>query len=121
MKSSYGPIIVLALLLPVSWLPWALGAGGTIGILPPSTTLNFWAGESGSYEVKIHNGMGREVTVRLTVVVSQVPTGGSALHIALSFPDPVTVKPGNTFVPVAVGVSPAAMPGSYLLNHAVSL
>lgn len=121
MKSSYGLIIVLAVLLPVSWLPWAIGARGTIGILPPSTTLNLWAGESGSYEVKIHNGMGRGVIVRLTVVVSQAPAGGSALHIALSFPDSVTAKPGNTFVPVVVGVSPAAMPGLYLLSHTVSL
>ncbi len=83
--------------------------------------MKLFPGESGSYELKVHNGLGREVTARLRIEISQLPPGGSALFVSIEFPGSVVLKQGNNWVPVLVRVDAQALPGGYVLSNSVSL
>lgn len=116
--------------LALSWTPWAIGTDGTIGILPPSTSLRLFAGDNGSYQLKIHNGMGRQITLHITITAT-APTGGSVRDLLISFQGSsatdrstsgvIVAKAGNIFLTILVNVSPAAIPGLYHLTNMVSL
>ena len=114
-------IVTVALLLatvPV-WVFSGAGDKAGFGLLPPTITLNLFAGETGVYGLKVHNGNGRTMTAQFSVVISEVPPGGSAAHIGLSYPSSLTVGPGNTLLNVTVAVSQAATPGKYTLLNAL--
>jgi len=117
MKWVQGTIIVTVAVSLAVGMSWAVRTDGSIGFLPPTISVRLLPGESGSYELKVHNGAGRDAMVRLTVNVTQFPAGGSREHIVLSFPEMVLARRGNTFVPVEIRVESAALPGLYVLSN----
>src|SRR5713101_2656626 len=98
---TYFALLVLATLVASSFFVWSSnGAQGSISLQPPSTSINLYPGDSGTYQLKVHNGMTSLVTVRLTVFVSTVPTYGSARDITLRYPSSLIIASGNTLVTV---------------------
>ena len=114
-------VALSVLMLTVVTVPELVMARSGVGLLPPSVTLTLSAGDSGSYQLKVHNGSGRSVSVGLGVTVSIVPLGGSASDIGLLFPPSVLARSGNTFVRITVEVSPQAAPGQYILTNTLVL
>ncbi len=112
--------VLLGTVLSAAALTWNTQVSGSIGILPPSTDVRLLPGETGSYQLKLHNGLGRDTTVQFKANVTRLPEGGSSDHIVLSFPETVFVKRGDTFVQITVTVSRAAIPGLYVLSNWVS-
>ncbi len=112
--------VILLTIVSAIFLVLESRAQGSIGILPPSTSLTLFPGDSGSYQLKIHSGFTHPVTVRFSVVVSLVPPRGSAGDIILTFPSSLTIPFGNSFVTVMVTVRSAAAPGTYILTNTVT-
>ena len=123
MKWSHASIAFAVSVLLVGATIWSIHAKQEVGIevLPPSISMKLFPGESGSYELKVHNGMGREVTARLSIVTSQLPRADSENHISLYYPASLTLKQGNNRVQVFISVDGQALPGPYVLSNSVSL
>ncbi len=113
-------LVILGCLILLNLVPTTTMGRGGVGLLPPRTTLNLLPGETGSYELKIHNGSGSQVTVALSVSVSQAPPGASVSHLSIDYPSLLVAKPGNSFASVVLIVSPSAVPGTYILTNALS-
>jgi hypothetical protein len=115
-------VVSAALVLLVSttgWFAFTVAGLGTIGLLPPSTTLNLFAGQTGTYQLKVHDGLASKMIVHLSIVVSKLPLGGRANDVGLSYPNALLITPGNTFVNVTVTVSQSAAPGTYMISNTV--
>ncbi len=123
MKWSQASVALAITVLVVGTVVLSIHAKQDVGIrvLPPTISMKLFPGESGSYELKVHNGLGREVTARLRIDISQLPSGGSALFVYVEFPSSVLLKQGNNRVPVLVRVADQAPPGPYVLSNSVSL
>src|SRR5712692_6623484 len=98
-------------------VPVAAVGHSRIDLLPPQVTVNLLAGETGSYQLKVHNGSGGDVAVSLSVTTTQVPPGGSSLQLSIRFPASITAHPGNNFITIQIFVNPSAVPGIYLLTN----
>ncbi len=112
--------LTVVVLVVLTWAPTMGISGSGIGLLPPETSLNLFAGETGSYQLKLHNGNGRSVTISLLVTVVQVPPGGLSSDLSLSYPRSVVLKTGNSVIPVTVVVGVSAAPGVYALANTVT-
>ncbi len=121
MSRSVVLAIVIASLTFLIWLPTTSTGSSVTLVLPPRIALNLLAGETGSYQLRIHNGIGGQVLLNLSVVVFLVPEGGSASHILLRFPPSVVASTGNTLVTISVIVSSSAVPGTYVLINTITL
>ena len=123
MKWSHASIAFAVSVLLVGATIWTIHATQEVGIrvLPPTISMKLYPGEHGSYELKVHNGMGVNVTARLSIRISLVPAGGLTNYISLEYPNSIALKQGNSRVIVLVSVDRQALPGAYVLSNSVSL